>query len=84
MQFSAGGREAAFYPTASHGRIKENPNPLRSLRLYGEYVTVIMKRCIKLILNRQISLKEIQMGNPFSHQEIPVDIPICNRKRCAR
>jgi hypothetical protein len=33
---SAAGREAAFYPTASHGRIKENPNPLRLLRLCGE------------------------------------------------
>jgi hypothetical protein len=37
---SAGGREAAFYPTASHGRIKENLNALRSLRLCGEYVMV--------------------------------------------
>ena len=37
--------EAPFYPTASHGRIKENLNPLRLLRLCGEYVTVFMKRC---------------------------------------
>jgi hypothetical protein len=45
MQISAGDREAAFYPTASHGRKKENPNPLRPLRLCGEYVSVFMKRC---------------------------------------
>jgi hypothetical protein len=44
MQISAAGREAGFYPTASHGRMKENPNPLRPLRLCGEYVSVFMKR----------------------------------------
>ena len=47
VHISAGGREAAFYPTASHGRIKENPDPLRPLRLCGEYVTVFMKPCTK-------------------------------------
>jgi hypothetical protein len=47
MQIPTGGREAAFYPTASHGRIKENPNPLRPLRLCGEYVTAFMKPCTK-------------------------------------
>jgi len=33
VQISAGGREAAFYPAASYGRIKEDINPLQSLRL---------------------------------------------------
>jgi len=33
VQISAGGREAAFYSAASHGRIKEYINPLRSRRL---------------------------------------------------
>jgi hypothetical protein len=42
-QASAGGREAVFYPAASHGRVKENFNPLRSLRLCGEYVTAFTK-----------------------------------------
>jgi hypothetical protein len=42
VQISAGGREAAFYSAASHGRIKENINPLRSRRLCGEYVTELM------------------------------------------
>jgi hypothetical protein len=42
VQISAGGREAAFYSAASHGRIKENINPLRSRRLCGEYVTEFM------------------------------------------
>ena len=42
VQMSAGGREAAFYSAASHGRIKENINPLRSRRLCGEYVTEFM------------------------------------------
>jgi len=36
VQVSAGSREAAFYSAASHGRIKENINPLRSRRLCGE------------------------------------------------
>ena len=36
VQISVEGREAAFYPAASHGRIKEDVNPLRSLRLCGE------------------------------------------------
>jgi len=36
VQISAGGREAAFYSAASHGRIKENIDPLRSPRLCGE------------------------------------------------
>ena len=42
VQISARGREAAFYSAASHGRIKENINPLRSRRLCGEYVTEFM------------------------------------------
>ena len=42
-QISAGGRKAAFYPAASHGRIKENTDPLRSPRLCGEYVIEYMK-----------------------------------------
>ncbi len=53
LQVSAGGREAAFYPTASHGRIKENSSPLRPLRLCGEYVSVFMKRCTKLMGDRK-------------------------------
>jgi len=43
MQVCPGGREDAFYPAASHGRIKENIHPLRCLQLYGEYVTEFMK-----------------------------------------
>jgi hypothetical protein len=42
VQISAGGREAAFYSATSHGRIKENINPLRSRRLCGEYVAEFM------------------------------------------
>ena len=42
MQISASGREAAFYSATSHGRIKENINPLRSRRLCGEYVIEFM------------------------------------------
>ena len=42
VQISVGGREAAFYSAASHGRIKENINPLRSRRLCGEYVAEFM------------------------------------------
>jgi hypothetical protein len=42
VQISAGGSEAAFYSAASHGRIKENINPLRSRRLCGEYITEFM------------------------------------------
>jgi hypothetical protein len=35
-QTSAGGREAVFYAAASHGRIKESFNPLRSRRRCAE------------------------------------------------
>jgi hypothetical protein len=49
MQIPTGGREAAFYPTASHGRIKENPNPLRPLRLCGEYVSIFANRLVPCV-----------------------------------
>ena len=42
VQISAGGREAAFYSAASHGRIKETFTPLRSRRLCGQYVAEFM------------------------------------------
>ncbi len=42
MQIFAEDREAIFYPIASHGRIKEDINPLQSLRLCVEYVTEFM------------------------------------------
>jgi hypothetical protein len=47
---SSGGREAVFYPAASHGRIKENIYPLRSLRLCGEYVMEFMRRYTKVAM----------------------------------
>ena len=58
MLDSSGSREAVFYSAASHGRIKENINPLRSRRLCGEYVTEFMN-CHTKVQNLEILLSKI-------------------------